>query len=62
MQSDPKELSSFSWWFSSGQFDDEWAIDQLEQLQKTENGNRREFRFHATAGANGSCYASARGA
>ena len=62
MQSDPKELSSFSWWFSSGQFDDEWAIDQLEQLQKTENGNRSEFRFHATAGANGSCYASARGA
>jgi hypothetical protein len=35
MQSDPKELSSFSWWFSSGQFDDEWAIDQLEQIQKT---------------------------
>ncbi len=33
-QTDPRELSSFSWWFSSGQFDDEWAIDQLEQALK----------------------------
>ncbi|MCE5254501.1 MAG: hypothetical protein LLG45_09930 [Actinomycetia bacterium] len=23
------ELSAFAWWFSSGQFDDDWAFDQL---------------------------------
>jgi len=31
-QIDPRELSSFIWWFSSGQLGDEWAIDQLEQV------------------------------
>jgi len=30
------ELSAFTWWFASGQFDDDWAFDQLDLvLQKT---------------------------
>lgn len=29
------ELSAFTWWFASGQFDDDWAFDQLDLvLQK----------------------------
>jgi hypothetical protein len=43
IQSDPRELSSFSWWFSSGQFDDEWAVDQLEKVLKA--GSVLEVNF-----------------
>jgi hypothetical protein len=25
-----RELSAFAWWFASGQFDNDWALDQLE--------------------------------
>jgi hypothetical protein len=34
--SEGNELSAFTWWFASGQFDDDWAFDELELvLQKT---------------------------
>ena len=29
-----KELTAFSYWFSSGQFDDSWAISQLQKVMK----------------------------
>src|SRR6266851_5230514 len=42
-QTDPRELSSFSWWFSSGQFVEEWAMDQLEKVLKA--GSVLEVNF-----------------
>jgi hypothetical protein len=44
-QQPARELSSFSWWFSSGQFGDEWAIDQLEKVLKAGSVPEVNFDF-----------------
>jgi len=31
----PDELAAFGWWFSSGRFDDEWALAQLRTVLET---------------------------
>jgi hypothetical protein len=34
---DRSELSAFAWWFASGQFDDDWAFEQLELALRSGN-------------------------
>jgi hypothetical protein len=33
-----KELAAFGWWFTSKQFENGWALDQLEQVLRITNG------------------------
>jgi hypothetical protein len=34
----PKEMAAFGWWFNSGCFEDEWALDHLHQSLQRSNG------------------------
>lgn len=42
---DPSELVQFGWWFSSGKFEDEWAISKLQEVLKLTGAVEPDFEM-----------------